>query len=71
MWPLMNFTEDNGPTRVVPSSHLSGKRPYEVLDEPKAPHPDLVYFGSIMAISIFFFCFRVEMRYNITQVASN
>ncbi len=47
MWPLMNFTEDNGPTRVVPSSHLSGKRPYEVLDEPKAPHPDLVYFGSI------------------------
>ncbi len=26
-----------------------------------------VYFGDIMAISIFFFCFRVEMRYNIPK----
>ena len=39
MWPLMDFTADNGPTRVVPGSHLFGKIPSEALDDSVAPYP--------------------------------
>ena len=40
MWALMDFTEENGPTRVVPGSHLFGAIPSEALDDQVAPHPD-------------------------------
>ncbi len=40
IWLLDDFTPENGPTRVVPRTHLSGKAPYEVMADAKAPHPD-------------------------------
>lgn len=42
VWMLDDFTRDNGPTRMVPGSHLSGKRPQDVLADVLAPHPDEV-----------------------------
>ena len=43
MWMLDPFTSENGPLRIVPGSHLSGRRPQEVLADPQAPHPDEAY----------------------------
>ncbi|MBM3787650.1 MAG: phytanoyl-CoA dioxygenase family protein [Acidobacteria bacterium] len=40
IWMLDDFTADNGPTRFVPMTHVSGKIPSEVLADPNAPHPD-------------------------------
>jgi len=40
IWMIDDFTPENGPTRCVPGTHKSGKRPEEVLDNPSAPHPD-------------------------------
>ncbi|MEM7535185.1 MAG: phytanoyl-CoA dioxygenase family protein [Chloroflexota bacterium] len=34
------FTEDNGPTRVVPGTHRTGQRPQDLLEDPKSPYPD-------------------------------
>lgn len=42
IWLLDPFTEENGPTRVVPGSHRSGMTPQEALENPRAPHPDEV-----------------------------
>ena len=42
IWLLDDFTADNGPTRVVPGSHLSGKSPRDVLSDTRAPHPSQV-----------------------------
>lgn len=42
IWLLDDFTEENGATRVVPGSQRSGTTPQQVLDDPKAPHPDEV-----------------------------
>jgi hypothetical protein len=39
IWLLDDFTEDNGATRLVPSTHLSNKRPMEALEDPSASHP--------------------------------
>jgi ectoine hydroxylase-related dioxygenase (phytanoyl-CoA dioxygenase family) len=39
---LDDFTHDNGPTRMVPSSHKWGTRPQDVLADPLAPHPQEV-----------------------------
>ncbi len=40
IWLLDDFTPENGPTRVVPGSHRTGKLPHEVMADPKASHPD-------------------------------
>lgn len=42
IWLLDDFTQENGYTRVVPGSHLSGKAPQEVMADPRAAHPDEV-----------------------------
>lgn len=42
VWMLDDFTTENGPTRMVPGTHRSGKRPQEVLEDVHAPHPDEV-----------------------------
>ena len=39
IWLLDDFTEHNGPTRVVPGSHTSGKTPSQEMSDPKAAHP--------------------------------
>jgi ectoine hydroxylase-related dioxygenase (phytanoyl-CoA dioxygenase family) len=40
VWMLDDFTRENGATRLIPGSHLWGKLPQDVLDDPLAPHPD-------------------------------
>lgn len=39
VWMLDDFTETNGAIRYVPSSHLWGRLPQDVLEDPLAPHP--------------------------------
>jgi hypothetical protein len=39
IWPLVDFTVENGATRVVPGSHRCGKNPGDVQSDRKAPHP--------------------------------
>lgn len=43
IWFLVDFTEENGPTRVVPGSHRNGKLTKDVLDDTWAEHPDEVH----------------------------
>ena len=40
VWMLDDFTEENGPLRVIPGTHRLGKLPADALDDPFAPHPD-------------------------------
>ncbi len=39
IWLLDDFTNENGATRVVPSSHRSGKVPPDEMADPKDAHP--------------------------------
>jgi ectoine hydroxylase-related dioxygenase (phytanoyl-CoA dioxygenase family) len=39
LWMIDDFTDENGPTRLVPGSHKFGKRPEEGMENPKADHP--------------------------------
>jgi hypothetical protein len=54
IWLLDTFTKENGATRVVPGTHLSGVLPQEVLQDPEAPHPDEVIIEA-PAGSVFIF----------------
>ncbi len=40
IWLLSDFTPENGATRLVPGSHLSGTVPQEAMVNPQEPHPD-------------------------------
>ncbi|MBT5874846.1 MAG: phytanoyl-CoA dioxygenase [Candidatus Latescibacteria bacterium] len=40
LWLLDDFTELNGPTRLVPGSHRWCKAPSEEMSDPSASHPD-------------------------------
>ena len=40
---LVDFTEENGPTRVVPGSHSRGELASEAMDDPTDEHPDEVH----------------------------
>ena len=39
IWLLDDFTRENGPTRLVPGSHRSGRVPRDEMEDPGAPHP--------------------------------
>ncbi|HEX6889567.1 MAG TPA: phytanoyl-CoA dioxygenase family protein [Chryseolinea sp.] len=40
IWLLDDFSKENGATRIVPGTHLSGVLPQDTLPDPEAPHPD-------------------------------
>jgi ectoine hydroxylase-related dioxygenase (phytanoyl-CoA dioxygenase family) len=40
IWLLDDFTPENGATRVVPRSHLTGQLPADEMEEPLSTHPD-------------------------------
>jgi len=40
IWLLDDFTEENGPTRIVPGSHKLNQLPQDVLDDQEAAHPE-------------------------------
>lgn len=42
VWLIDEFTSENGALRAVPRSHKWGKRPQEVMEDPKGGHPDEV-----------------------------
>ncbi|MEM7028860.1 MAG: phytanoyl-CoA dioxygenase family protein [Chloroflexota bacterium] len=48
MWMLTDFTAENGATRVVPGSHLSGRQPDAKLDEGENWVPGVAPAGSAM-----------------------
>lgn len=54
-WLLDDFTERNGPTRLVPGSHRFGRLPQEAMEDPMAPHPDeikvLAPAGTVLVFS--------------------
>ena len=54
IWLLVDFTEENGATRVVPGSHNTGQHPQEALDDPVAAHPDeMLLRGTAGTVVIF------------------
>ncbi len=42
IWLLDDFTSENGPTRLVPGSHLRGTLPKDEMPDPALPHRDQV-----------------------------
>jgi ectoine hydroxylase-related dioxygenase (phytanoyl-CoA dioxygenase family) len=40
LWVVSDFTEENGPTRLVPGSHRSTQAPHEGMADPLDSHPD-------------------------------
>jgi ectoine hydroxylase-related dioxygenase (phytanoyl-CoA dioxygenase family) len=55
-WLLDDFTERNGPTRVVPGSHRFGKLPQDAMTDPAAPHPDEIKVLAPAGSVIVFIC---------------
>ncbi len=54
VWMLDDFTEENGPTRVVPGSHRWGKVPKDALEDPTVDHPNqLLMLGSAGTCVVF------------------
>jgi hypothetical protein len=54
VWLLDDFTPDNGATRVVPGSHLTGKLPGDDMQNPSDPHPnETVLLGRAGDVVIF------------------
>lgn len=54
IWLLDDFSKQNGATRIVPRTHLSGVLPQDVLTDPEAPHPNEVIIEA-PAGSVFIF----------------
>ena len=54
IWLLDAFSKENGATRIVPGTHLSGTLPQDILQDPEASHPDEVIIHA-PAGSVFIF----------------
>jgi ectoine hydroxylase-related dioxygenase (phytanoyl-CoA dioxygenase family) len=53
VWMLDDFTTENGATRVIPGSHTWGRRPQDVLEDPRAPHPqEVLVLGRAGSIAV-------------------
>jgi len=54
IWLIDDFTQANGPTRVVPGSHRSAQLPREVMTDPFGPHPgEVKVLGEAGTVVIF------------------
>jgi ectoine hydroxylase-related dioxygenase (phytanoyl-CoA dioxygenase family) len=54
IWLLDDFLPENGPTRVVPGSHRSGKLPGDEMSDPAEPHPnEIMLLGKAGDVVIF------------------
>ena len=54
IWLIDDFTQANGPTRVVPGSHRSAQLPREVMADPFGPHPgEVKVLGEAGTVVIF------------------
>lgn len=54
IWLLVDFTAENGATRIVPGSHRSGKVPRDVMDNPWEKHPEeILLTGAAGTVVIF------------------
>jgi ectoine hydroxylase-related dioxygenase (phytanoyl-CoA dioxygenase family) len=55
IWLLDDFIKANGATRLVPNSHLFGKMPEEVMEDPLQSHPDEILLeapaGTVMVFN--------------------
>jgi hypothetical protein len=55
IWMLDTFHQDNGPTRIVPGTHLSGQTPGHEMKDPCDVHPEEIYLqapaGSVAIIN--------------------
>lgn len=54
IWLLVDFTSDNGATRIVPGTHKSGNSPGEVLEDPRANHPDEILLTAAAGTVVIF-----------------
>jgi ectoine hydroxylase-related dioxygenase (phytanoyl-CoA dioxygenase family) len=54
MWPLCDFTKENGATSVVPGSHRSGKNPEDEMDDPREFHPREIQLEAPLGTVIIF-----------------
>lgn len=54
MWPLTDFTEENGATSVVPGSHRWGRKPPDVPAEALAIHPGEIQLTALVGTVIIF-----------------
>ena len=54
LWMLVDFTAENGATRVIPGTHLGGQHPQDALKDPAAAHPDeVLLLGAAGTVVVF------------------
>lgn len=54
IWLLDDFRQKNGATRLVPGSHLSGKKPDETMEDAWKSHPDEILLEAPAGTAVIF-----------------